>query len=161
MKTMNISLTAEQAKFIDKTTKNYGFANRSEFIRALLRFAFKTDPELISRVSETSPAAETPKIMTLEEIKKRAIPILQKHDVEFAGIFGSYAKGEEKSNSDIDLLYRYKSPQSLLRTVSIKQELEKMLGHKVDLVSEEYIKPLIRPEIIKDLKTLYGQRRYV
>ena len=90
-----------------------------------------------------------------------AILILKKHDVEFAGIFGTYAKGEEKSNSDIDLLYRYKSPQSLLRTVSIKQELEKMLGHKVDLVSEEYIKPLIRPEIIKDLKTLYGQRRYV
>ena len=161
MKTVNISLTAEQAKFVDNTTKSYGFANRSEFVRALLRFAAKTNPELIGQAAETPFTSHAKPVLTLEQIKKLAIPILKKNDVEFAGIFGSYARGEAKPDSDIDILVRYKEPKSLLNFVGLKQELSEMLANRVDLVAEKTIKPYVRDEIKKDLSILYGQRRYI
>ncbi|OGG18914.1 hypothetical protein A3D78_05660 [Candidatus Gottesmanbacteria bacterium RIFCSPHIGHO2_02_FULL_39_14] len=50
MSTVNISIPQEQLNFIDKLVNNYGFANRSEFIRALIRLlAFK--PELINQTA--------------------------------------------------------------------------------------------------------------
>ena len=161
MKTVNISLTAEQAKFVDNTTKSYGFANRSEFVRALLRFASKTNRELIGQAAEAPFTSQMKPTLTLEQIKTLAVPILQKNDVEFAGIFGSYARGEAKPESDIDFLYRYKSPQSLLRTVSIKQALEETLGRTVDLISEKFLNPNMRTRVRNDLQILYGQGRYI
>lgn len=152
MKTVNISLTPDQAKYVDKTAKTYGFANRSEFVRAVLRktMASPFSEEVIQKPS-----------FTLDEIKKIIVPILKKNGVGFAGIFGSYARGETKTGSDIDLLYRYHSPKSLLHTVGLQQELSQILGLKVDLISEKAVHPYIRPQIQNDLKILYGQRRYV
>lgn len=71
MKTINISITPDQAQFVDKTTKAYGFANRSEFLRAVLRFVHKTNPQLLKQVSDApfAPAVAKP-VLTLDEIKK-------------------------------------------------------------------------------------------
>lgn len=54
------------------------------------------------------------KTRTLNEIKCKIIPILKKNDVIKAGIFGSYARGEETKNSDLDILVKTKKSMSLL-----------------------------------------------
>ena len=98
--------------------------------------------------------------MNLQEITIKALPILQRNDVEFAGVFGSYARGEARETSDIDLLIRYSAPKGLDH-IGLALELEEALGKKVDLVTEKYIYPPLKPHIARDLKILYGTRRYL
>jgi len=69
----------------------------------------------------------------IEKLKPKIIGILKKHGVSRAGIFGSYAKGEENSKSDIDRLIELDG--SLLKIVEIQFELEDSLNKKVDLIT--------------------------
>jgi len=75
---------------------------------------------------------------------------LKRNGVVKAGIFGSYARGEQKKNSDVDFLVKIKKRISLLDFVGIKLELEEKLGKKVDLVEYDTVKPLIKEEIFKE-----------
>ena len=86
--------------------------------------------------------------MTVDEIKKRIIPILRQHGIKRAGIFGSAATGEDKKDSDIDILVEIQSDLSLLDFVGIKLELEETLGRNIDLVEYDTIKPAIREQIL-------------
>jgi len=72
------------------------------------------------------------------------------------GIFGSVARGENTENSDIDILYRLKDTVGLFNLVRIKDNLEEKLNRKVDLVSEKYIHPKLKPYIMNDLIIIYS-----
>ncbi|MFZ5966933.1 MAG: nucleotidyltransferase family protein [Bacillota bacterium] len=65
-------------------------------------------------------------------------------------IFGSVARGEETSNSDIDLLVNCDEKCSLFDLISLKNELEEILGRKVDIVTEESIHWYIRDKVIQE-----------
>jgi len=52
--------------------------------------------------------------MKFEELKTKIIPIIRRYDVERAALFGSYVKGEEREDSDIDILVKFKGEKSLL-----------------------------------------------
>ena len=90
------------------------------------------------------------KELGIDEIKNKIVPILKKNSVTKAGIFGSYARGEQKKDSDVDLLVEISKPISLLDFSGLKIELEEALGKKVDLVEYEVIKPLIKKRILKE-----------
>ncbi len=82
------------------------------------------------------------------EIKKKIVPILKKYKVKRAGIFGSYARGEQKSGSDIDIIIR--SPKGMgFGFAGIQMELEKKLKKKVDLVTYKYLSPYLRDKILE------------
>ncbi|MAH03816.1 hypothetical protein CMI39_03460 [Candidatus Pacearchaeota archaeon] len=81
-------------------------------------------------------------------LKKKIISILKKNNVVRAGIFGSYARGEQKKNSDIDILVEIKKKISLFDFAGIKIELEEKLRRKVDLVEYKVIKPRIKKNIL-------------
>jgi predicted nucleotidyltransferase len=86
----------------------------------------------------------------IEEIKKKILPILEDYRVKKIGLFGSYARGEIKENSDIDILIEIEKDISLLDFVGLKQEIEEALGEKVDLVEYDKIKPLLRERILNE-----------
>ena len=88
--------------------------------------------------------------LTIKQIAKIAVPILKKNGVTKAGIFGSYARGEAKKRSDIDMLVKTRKGMSLLDFVGIKLELEEKLQKKVDLVEYEVIKPRIKEQILNE-----------
>ena len=88
--------------------------------------------------------------MTIEEIKERIIPILGRSGIKKAAIFGSLAKGEAKTSSDIDILVEIKSDMSLLDFIGIKIELEEALKMRVDLVEYDTIKPIIKERILAE-----------
>jgi uncharacterized protein len=67
------------------------------------------------------------------------------------GIFGSYARGEEKKKSDIDVLVDFTDRKSLLQMVQIEQDLSEELGIKVDLLTEQAISPYLIDRIKKEL----------
>jgi predicted nucleotidyltransferase len=71
------------------------------------------------------------------------------------GVFGSAARNENTENSDIDILYLLKDTVGLFNLVRMKDNLEEKLNKKVDLVSEKYIHPKLKPYIMNDLKIIY------
>ena len=88
--------------------------------------------------------------MNIEEIKEKIIPILKKHGVTKAGIFGSVVRGEATESSDIDILVEIESDMSLLDFVGLKLDLEEALGKKVDLGEYCTIKPIIKDQILSE-----------
>lgn len=84
----------------------------------------------------------------VEELKKQIVPILRKYKIKKAGIFGSYARGDYKKNSDIDVLIEFNG--SLLTLVRIERELKDILGTKVDLLTYKGLSPLLKRRILKE-----------
>jgi len=75
--------------------------------------------------------------------------ILKKNKVKRAGIFGSFARGEYKKNSDIDILIE--PPKGIgFEFVGIQFELEDKLGKKVDLITYKGISPYLKDKILKE-----------
>ena len=89
------------------------------------------------------------------------VPILKQNDVEFAGIFGSRARGDGREDSDLDLLVRFSKPVGFIKLIHLENELTKVLNTKVDLLTEGSINRHIRPFILRDLKTIYGIKQAV
>lgn len=86
----------------------------------------------------------------LEEIKKRAIPVLKKAGVLRSAIFGSYVRGEEREDSDIDILVEFPKGKSLVDLVRLERELKEVLGKDVDILTYRSISPLLKDYIQKD-----------
>ena len=88
--------------------------------------------------------------ITIADIKIKVLLLLRENGVTRASVFGSVARGETKSGSDIDLLIDFPKGKSLLDFVGLKLDLEDMLGSKVDLVEYDAIKPDLKPYILRD-----------
>ncbi|MBU0459976.1 MAG: nucleotidyltransferase domain-containing protein [Nanoarchaeota archaeon] len=86
----------------------------------------------------------------IKEIQRKVVPLLKKYGVVRAGIFGSYARGEQKKKSDLDILVEIKKNLSLLDVVGLQLDLQKKLKKKVDLVEYKMVKPLIKKEILQE-----------
>ncbi len=96
--------------------------------------------------------------MDMNQIAKVASPILKRKGVEFAGVFGSYARGEADDESDVDLLVRFSEPLSLIQLVGLERELSEALGIKTEVITEKSLHRYIAPYVFQDLKPLYGER---
>lgn len=87
---------------------------------------------------------------SIEEIQQKVLPILQRHNIKKAGLFGSSVRGEMREGSDIDILVEVEDTINLLDFVGIKLELEEALKRKVDLVEYCTIKPSLKERIVKE-----------
>ncbi len=94
--------------------------------------------------------------MQLEEIKRKITPILIRYGVKRAAVFGSVARGEGKSDSDVDILVELNEPLGLLKLAQLNYILEDALGKKVDLVKSTAIKPSFKDNIFKSAVYIYG-----
>jgi hypothetical protein len=71
--------------------------------------------------------------------------------VKSLSIFGSVARGEERPDSDVDILVEFEGRATFDRYMDTKFYLEELLGCKVDLVTPKAIKPRMKPYIMRDL----------
>lgn len=85
----------------------------------------------------------------IKNIKHKVLPILKEAGAIRSSIFGSFVRGENKKNSDIDILVDLPKEKSLLEFIKLKFELEKALGKKVDLIEYSTIKPRLQSYILK------------
>lgn len=90
----------------------------------------------------------------INRIKKIIVPLLKKNGVVKAGIFGSYARGEAKKKSDVDILIRFKGKKSLFYLSGLELKLEGKLKKKVDLLTYHSLHPLLRQRILKEEKRI-------
>jgi uncharacterized protein len=88
--------------------------------------------------------------MAVASLKERILPILQRYGVRRAGVFGSYARAEAASGSDLDLLVELPAGSSLLDLVGLQLELSETLGIEVDANTYRAIHPLLRDGILED-----------
>lgn len=65
-------------------------------------------------------------------------------------VFGSYVRGEQKKSSDVDILVEFSRPIGLLKFIKLENELGRLLGVKVDLVTKDALKPRIGKRILKE-----------
>jgi len=84
------------------------------------------------------------------------IEIMKPYNPKKIGIFGSFARGENSENSDLDILYNFEEPISLFQKFQIQELLENRLNSSIDFVSEKYLHPFLKESILKDLKIIYG-----
>ena len=92
----------------------------------------------------------------VKDIKRIITQMLRKHEVKRVALFGSYVRGEEKLESDIDIIVEFSERKSLLELVRIERELSEVLGIKVDLLTEKSISPYLFDSIKKEMKVIYG-----
>jgi predicted nucleotidyltransferase len=92
-------------------------------------------------------------VADLDAILQRRSEILDRasqHGARNVRVFGSAARGDAGPASDVDLLVEMETGRSLLDFVGLWQELEDLLGLKVDLVSEGGISPYLREQILSE-----------
>ena len=77
--------------------------------------------------------------------------LTKRFDPTFLGIFGSYARGSQRSDSDLDILIDFNKRINLLDIISLEDELSKKLGISVDLVTRRSVNQQLKPYIEKDL----------
>jgi len=92
----------------------------------------------------------------MDKIMDKLVSILKKHGAKKIEIFGSYARGEQKETSDLDVIVEFEKRKSLLELVGIEQELEDALGIKVDLLTRASISPYLIGRIEKESKVVFG-----
>lgn len=84
------------------------------------------------------------------KIKSKIIKIIKKMGIKKAGIFGSYAKGDQKLSSDIDILIEPTKKMGFFEIVKLENELKRKLKKKIDLLTYNSIHKLLRERILQE-----------
>lgn len=83
--------------------------------------------------------------------QNQIINITSKYNPKLIGIFGSYARGENKANSDLDVLIDFEQDINLLEIIGLEQELTERLGLQVDLITLRSLNPQLQKYVEADL----------
>ena len=94
------------------------------------------------------------KRLVLEILAGDIKAIARRHGAANLRVFGSFARGTETLSSDLDLLVDFEPGRDLLDLVGLKQELEKRLGIRVDVVTEQGMSPYLRSRILEQARPL-------
>lgn len=86
------------------------------------------------------------------KILEQELPYLRaRYGVKSLGIFGSYVKGKEREDSDIDILIEFDKPIGIFKFLEVEEYLSNVLGIKVDLVSMKGLKDEIKDNILREV----------
>ena len=76
---------------------------------------------------------------------------MKQYGVNTLGVFGSFVRGEQGENSDVDILVGFNEPIGLLKFVALKNQLSEMLGKDVDLVMKSVLRSKIGERILEEV----------
>ena len=101
--------------------------------------------------SRSAPSTATARFHTL---RAKILPIAHAHGARNVRVFGSFARGDQRTSSDIDLLVELPKRASLIDLVGLKLDLEDSLGRKVDIVTDDGLSPYLRDRILREAHSL-------
>jgi len=110
------------------------------------------------KISQNNKAGKGENLIGFPFDINKLIEICRQNDITKIGIFGSMARGEVTSQSDIDVLVYFSKPKSLLNVGALERQISKSLGRKVDLLTEASISPYLRDKIKQELVVIYEAR---
>lgn len=93
--------------------------------------------------------------MSLADIQQKLHPVFQAFQVKRASVFGSAARGDEHAGSDVDILVVLGKPMGLISYSRLVNEIEKRLGKRADVVTENGLNMFVRPSALRSAKTIY------
>ena len=91
-----------------------------------------------------------PTAIDLDSIRERAKVALSKHGVIRAGVFGSFVRGAQKPDSDVDFLVEFEPGRSLLDLSGLRLDLIEVLGRDVDVVTRNALHPAMRDAVLAE-----------
>ena len=145
-------LTQEQAaKMLGISRRTYIKYENDELREKELKYKF-----MCQTLEEYGFIDETHGLLTLEQIKSICAEVFEEYNVEYGYLFGSYAKGKAKENSDVDLLVSI--PANGLQFFGLVETLREKLNKKVDVLDEGQLNKNIElvKEILRDGIKIYG-----
>ncbi len=97
--------------------------------------------------------------MTTQAMTQQIAEYFKTQPVLKAWLFGSFARGEQTADSDIDILVNYdrSQPIGLLKIANMSADLEDLLGRKVDLVEEKMLFPWVEQSVNDDKQLIYAR----
>ena len=98
--------------------------------------------------------------MSTQMMNKVIADYFKTQPVQRAWLFGSFARGEQRPWSDVDILVEFdkEKPIGLLKFAGIICDLEDLIGHKVDLVEEGTLRPYASATANRDKKVIYERK---
>jgi predicted nucleotidyltransferase len=81
--------------------------------------------------------------------------LCRRHDVRVLELFGSAAKGDDRPDSDLDLIVDFEGEKSLFDLIGLELELKEFFGRDVDLLTEPAISPYLRDRILASASVIY------
>jgi predicted nucleotidyltransferase len=101
-----------------------------------------------------------PKELRKERLEEKLAEICKKNDIVFMAIFGSFVRGKQNRESDIDIAIEFErnSEKSLLDLIRIENELRKIFKRKVDLGIFSSLNPYIVEDVKKEMRVIYEKR---
>jgi uncharacterized protein len=87
----------------------------------------------------------------LTSLKKLKEEVAREYSVKTIGIFGSVARSEETGQSDLDLLVEFSKPVGFVTFMRLENFLSERLGERVDLVTSDSLKPVIRRDVLAEV----------
>ena len=88
----------------------------------------------------------------------RIAEVCRRFGVHELAVFGSAVRGDMRADSDIDILVEFQANAhvGLIKFASLSDELESLLGHRVDLVTKGGLKPRVRPFVLREAQVVYA-----
>jgi len=148
-------MSFDQNKYINKynkdTYKMYQFRVRKDN-KKIIKFLDNKDKRNNYIISLIDKDLDKNKVLSLKRIKEKIKPILNKYEIRDIYLFGSYARGEANSKSDIDIYCDKGNIKTLIQQGKLEEELEKSLHKEVDIVFESSIKDkYFEKQIMEDM----------
>jgi uncharacterized protein len=83
-------------------------------------------------------------------LRKQRKELVERYNVASLSLFGSVARNEARPDSDVDLLVEFSQPVGLFQFIELQQELETLLGCKVDLGTPRSLKPHLKEQVLQE-----------
>ncbi len=94
--------------------------------------------------------------MSITEITEKISPILSAYGIKKASIFGSFSRGDNRPDSDVDLLVELgPGPMDIYEYMQFREDLKKKLGKDVDVITNRSLNEHLKAYILPDLKSIY------
>ena len=87
----------------------------------------------------------------MEKIREDMPYMRERYEVKSVGVFGSYVRGDNNKESDVDILVEFHEPPTLLEFVALERHIGELTSMKVDLVMRTALKPGIGERILQEV----------
>ena len=92
------------------------------------------------------------KAKLIQQVLHQHLPeLVERYNVSYLGVFGSYIRNEQKPKSDLDILVDFDKTPSLFHFIRLENYLNELVGVKVDLVMKDALKPAIGKHILEEV----------
>jgi predicted nucleotidyltransferase len=91
---------------------------------------------------------------SLAHFRREILDLAARHGARNIRVFGSVARGDDRPDSDVDLLVDVEPGRTLLNVIAFEQDLQELLGRRVDVLTEGGLSPYLRERILGEAASL-------